>query len=100
VKKTFVVIALGLLFGSGISGADDNQKKDKLDHAKQTVNNIRQADPPRASTSTVKTDTAKSIANREKRKEQQRQKETPTKYKTKEVPPLPEKVRGSFQLCA
>jgi hypothetical protein len=67
------------------------EKKTDLSKAKETVDKIRQADPPQASTSTVtsSSDTAKNIADRENRKEHEREKEKAKKNKTKDVPPPP-----------
>jgi hypothetical protein len=93
IAATFFLFSAGATYSQSQDKKDEQkkteQKKTDLSKAKGTVDNIRQADPPRASTSTVtsSSDTAKSIANRENRKEREREKERAKKNKTKEVPP-------------
>jgi hypothetical protein len=60
-------------------------------HADDTVNNIRQADPPKVSTGTARSD-PKEISKRENAKEQERQKDVSKKYSPDKISVPPPKV--------
>lgn len=75
--SSMFVIAAGA--GLALAPLHAEEKNKKLEKAKNTVDAIRQADPPQASTDTAKP-SAQEIARRENAKEQQRQKEESRKH--------------------
>jgi hypothetical protein len=52
-KVAFISLAGALLAGAVVSGAARAEQATKFNKATNTVNNIRQADPPKASTGTA-----------------------------------------------
>jgi hypothetical protein len=87
IKTMCVVIALATAAVSAAGPTFAEDKKIDLSKGKDTVNRIREPDPPKVEKST---DTAKGRADREKTKEKEREKETARKYppiKTEPPPP-------------
>jgi hypothetical protein len=81
---SFVVAALVIL---GVAANAEDKNKANLDRAKNTVDRIRQPDPPQVSTSTVRSPTAAEIAAQQNAAEKARQKGA-SDLKTK-PPPSP-----------
>jgi len=68
-----MAVTASLLLAIPGLGADAKDKDKKLDKAKNTVDNIRQADPPKVSTGTAKSD-PKEISDRLNKEEKERRK--------------------------
>jgi hypothetical protein len=80
-----LVFATLVVLSAGVNAEDKN--KANLDRAKNTVDRIRQPDPPQVSTTTVRSPTAAEIAARENAAEKARQRGA-SDLKTK-PPPSP-----------
>ncbi len=90
---TAIAVTASLFLATPRLHADDKEKakKEGLEKAKNTVNNVRQADPPKVSTGTAKSD-PKEISKRENAKEQERQKDLSKKYSPDKIDVPPPKV--------